>query len=103
MLDILEKIMINFVKGKTETLLTDYNTFPSQCILTETSTNIPILTTQERIVLKTSISSYLPNPLNCFWPAFHDFYSLGLDGTPQSQVFSCLIKRSSETFHTTPQ
>lgn len=47
MLDILEKIMINFVKGKIETLLTDYNTFPSQCILTETPTNIPILTTQE--------------------------------------------------------
>lgn len=64
MLDILGKIMINFVKGKIEPFLTNYNTSPSQHILTATPTNIPILTKQDSIVLKTSVTSHLPNPLN---------------------------------------
>lgn len=63
MLDISGKIMINFVKGKTEPFLTNYNTSPSQYILTATPTNIPILTKQDSIVLKTSVTSHLPNPL----------------------------------------
>lgn len=66
LLNILEKIIIDFMRGKIEPLLTNYNASPSQHIPTATLTITPIFTTQESIVLKTSMSSFLPDPLlNC--------------------------------------
>ena len=52
---------MNFVMCKIESLFPNYNTSPSQHILTTTPTHSLSVTTKESIALKTSMTSYLTN------------------------------------------